>query len=213
MKVLRSVILACFVFLSLLAGQSTAPSKPPVASASSGVYQVGYMSNLVVHEGAYLNISNVGTLLDPDSDGQLCANVYVFDSEAEPLACCSCPVKPNTVVTMSAGTDLLPRQTFFSDPQSIVVKILFTAKPHSAACDASSIPISGITLARGGVAWSTTSHPNTSISPVSYEITELPLVKAELAWAELIKMVAICDFIVTYAQRTNICRGCKPAAQ
>jgi hypothetical protein len=39
--------------------------------------------------------------------GAICANVYVYDPSEEVVACCSCPVTPNGLVSLSAQKDLI----------------------------------------------------------------------------------------------------------
>jgi hypothetical protein len=39
--------------------------------------------------------------------GSLCANIYVFTPDEQPLECCSCPVTPNGLASFSAQRDLI----------------------------------------------------------------------------------------------------------
>jgi hypothetical protein len=48
-----------------------------------------------------VRITNPGT-----SGGNLCADIYVFDTNEEMSECCSCTVTPDGLLTLSVNTDL-----------------------------------------------------------------------------------------------------------
>jgi len=69
----------------------------------------------------YYNLGPVGgpvsdntlTIVNPGTTGgeSTCANIYVFDSNQNMLACCSCPVSPNGLLTLSVKNNLLNGST------------------------------------------------------------------------------------------------------
>lgn len=195
-----------------------------VASAltvGDGAFQTRYLSNLNVAD-SFVNLTNVGTVNGNDPAGRICANIYVFDPNEEPVSCCSCPITPNGLVSLSAVNSLVSNPLTFNNPTSIVVKILYTANPTGAACDAGLLPVpaplpaafpsTGLTLARGGRAWATTPHgliPNGQANPTSYQLAETPFDSSELSPSEYAKLVNICNFIQTYASRFGLCSGCR----
>jgi len=65
--------------------------------------------------------------------GDVCANIYVFDSNQEMLACCSCRLKANELVTASVSNQLTNNPLTSIIPSSGVIKILPTAA-GSAVC-------------------------------------------------------------------------------
>jgi len=51
---------------------------------------------------------NTMNIVNPGTTGEsTCANIYVFDSNQNMLACCSCPVSPNGLLTLSVKNNLL----------------------------------------------------------------------------------------------------------
>ena len=180
------------------------------AASRTGAYQVRYLANLNVAD-SYVNISNVGTVNGNDPAGQLCANIYVFDPNEEPVSCCACPVTPNGLVRLSARDSLVRNPLTFNNPTAAVVKILFTAKTAGDACDAGGLPVPvATTLARGGAAWAWTPHQNTSNN--RYELTETEFARSDLSISEYQKLAAVCRFIQTYASGFGLCKGCQTGA-
>lgn len=181
-------------------------------------YQVRYLANLNVAD-SYVNISNVGAVSGNDPAGRLCANIYVFDPNEEPVSCCACPVTPNGLVSLSARNSLISNPLTPGVPTAVVVKILFTA--NTGTCDAGMLPTpaplpaafpemaGALNLARGGVAHATTVHANTATSPASYQQTETRFANSELSPSEYYKLVYICNFIETYASKFGLCKGCQ----
>ena len=52
--------------------------------------------------------------------------MYVFDPSEEEVACCSCLVTPNALVSLSAKNDLINNVLTPAIPTSIVIKIVAT---------------------------------------------------------------------------------------
>lgn len=98
-------------------------------------------------------------------------------------------------------------------PNDIVVKPIFTAKEPGKGCNASVVRKDGSTPARGGRAWATTIHENTSSTPATRDVTESALAKADLMPAELYTLAGIRDFLETYTPKFGICRSCQPGAR
>ena len=186
---------------------------------SDGSYQVRYMSNLNAAD-SLINIVNVGTVSGNDPAGRICANIYVFDPNEEPVTCCACAVTPNGLVSVTALNSLSNPLTF-NNPSSVVVKILYT--PYSGGCDAGALPTTTAplpaafpfpfpALARGGQAWAATAHglvPNGQVNPTAYSMTETRFDNSSLSPTEYVKLVSICNFIETYASRFGLCKGCQ----
>jgi hypothetical protein len=65
--------------------------------------------------------------VDP-TKGYVCANIYVFDVQEEEVACCSCPLSPNSIHYLSTVNDLISN-TLTGKPltgNAIVIKIVGT---------------------------------------------------------------------------------------
>ena len=176
--------------------------------ADTAPYLVSYAANLNAGD-SFVNVANYGTLDGNDPAGAICVNVYVYDPNEEPVSCCSCPVTPNGLKTLSVRDDLISKPVSEgSAPNSVVVKLLATA-PVNGTCNA------GLTtsndngpLARGMGAWMTTLHALTSTTPPTWQPTQPEFAPSELSDSELFKLRAVCGFIQTNASGFGLCR-CK----
>src|SRR5271163_5190274 len=88
-------------------------------------YQVGYAANLNIGDSEF-NISNdgfrAGFYPNAMGAGNLCVNAFVFDPSEEEVACCSCLITPNGLISLSAKNDLINNVLTPAIPTSIVVK-------------------------------------------------------------------------------------------
>lgn len=177
------------------------PPPPPPPNTS---YLVSYASNLNIAD-SYVDITNFGTVNGNDTAGRLCANVYVFDANEEPVACCSCPVTPNGLVSLSVS-NIISKPLTPNNPTSVVIKLLGST-PNGGSCDAAN----PTPLARGLGAWRTTIHalgPANAASP-SWQQTDVPFTISELSESEYAKLRAVCSFIQTYGSSFGMCKGCQ----
>ncbi len=176
-------------------------------SAADGVFQLRYFANLNIAD-AVINLTNAGVLNGADPAGRLCTNVYVFDATSDMVACCSCPVAPNALASLSVKDDLLSNLLTPVVPTSIVVKLLSTA-PVAGTCNPRS-PLAA-NLARGMVAWGATVRATkVGTPPVTLlTSTETEFSKVELSATELAKLTTSCSFIQTNGSGFGICRSCR----
>ena len=175
--------------------------------APSDAFQVRYAANLNIGD-SFINITNGGTEGGTDTEGgNICVNTYVFDQSAEMLACCSCFVTPDALVSFSVKNQLISNNLTPEIPNSIVVKLLATSDPNNdngRSCNASSPTAND--LASGMVAWGTSLHalPTT---PVTYGITETQFAQPQLSASELANLATFCGFIQSESG-FGICKGC-----
>ena len=102
-----------------------------VAFAQDGAYQIGYAANLNVGDSK-VNISNDGWIAGPfgntvangNTQGNICANVYVFDPQEEEIGCCACLVTPDGLNSLSVQSDLISNNLTPAVPTSVVIKIV-----------------------------------------------------------------------------------------
>ena len=169
-------------------------------SLSAPALLIGYAANLAAGDSNF-NLTNAQGGTDPAGD--ICANVYVFDPEQELIACCSCPLTPNHLKTLSAKTDLIGNPLTLGSPPSITVAFV-----PSTVCDAGNVNL--LNMAPGLAGWGTTLH---SRPAGGYRVTETPLQPAPLSLAELQKIASYCAYIEADGTTYGICGSCSEGAQ
>jgi hypothetical protein len=202
----------------------------PVISGDS-IYQIGYASNVNAGD-SYVNISNDGASMVTTTiaaatnslavSGSFCANVYAFNPDEEILSCCSCPITPNGLVSLSVQRDLLNNTlTGRTNPSSVVIKLVAT-RPAVTTLGTTSNPcaLSAGNLfpsqffEPGMVAWGTKLHANTSTTTTTYSLTETPFTPAALtSAAELERLTNLCAFNLAQGSTYGICNSCELAGQ
>ena len=173
-------------------------------------FQVRYASNLGVADSV-INITNSGARgaglaagTSAATTGAICVNVYAFSPDEQMISCCSCPVTPNGLVSLSARADLISNTLTPAVPTSIVVKLLATA-PVGGSC-ASSAASPGATSS-GLVAWGTTVHAGPATGGNS--LTETAFIPATLSAGELTRLTQLCTFINANGSGFGLCRSCR----
>src|SRR5205085_10563215 len=101
--------------------------------------------------------------------GAFCANVYTFSPDEQLISCCSCPVTPNGLVSLSAKADLVSNTLTPAVPNSIVIKLLASA-PIGGSCTNSAA--SPGPVAAGMLAWGTTIHSKVVPPAAPFSTTE-----------------------------------------
>jgi hypothetical protein len=205
------------VFAAILS--SVAAFAQPAATLDSSFYLVRYASNLQATGGdSYINISNTGQFAagiasgtTPVVAGTLCANVYAFGPDEEILSCCSCPVTPNGLVSLSAKNDLMGNILGRFTPNSIVIKLVSTVPTTGTATGcANSANLTSIAGgAPGMVAWGTTLHANTGpLDTGHFGLTETPFTPALLSGGEVLRLSTLCTFAQAQGSLHGICNSC-----
>ena len=193
---LRFSVLACTIVMAI----SAFANGPDSADAP---FQIRYASNLNIGD-SYVNISNTGASITKSTpSGDLCVNVYAFSPDEQMIECCSCPVTPDGLVSLSVKKDLTDNPLTGVIVNSVVIKLLASAKPSTGSCDASNFT----TPAPGLTAWGTTLHLNTT--DTSYTLTETPFTPATLSAGEHSNLASSCGAIHTLGSGAGICRSCK----
>jgi len=196
-----------------------------VAFAQPGVtvdtpYQVRYASNLNVGDSV-INITNSGARgaglaagTSAATTGAICVNVYAFSPDEQMISCCSCPVTPNGLVSLSARQDLISNTLTPAVPTSIVVKLL-ASTPQGGSCSSSAANPLGLTS--GMLAWGTTVHAGATAGSAPV-VTETAFSPATLSGGdegrfvgigELSRLRDLCTFINANGSGFGICRSCR----
>ena len=183
-----------------------------LAQAVDTPFQVRYAANLSVGDSV-INVTNSGANgaslqsgTTASITGSLCVNVYAFSPDEQMVSCCSCPVTPNGLVSLSVRNDLVSNTLTPAVPTAVVVKLLATV-PVAGSCTNSAAAVTTATLAPGMLAWGTTIHA----TPVagSYGVTETAFSPATLSAGELSRIGNLCNFILANGSGFGVCRSCR----
>jgi hypothetical protein len=184
-----------------------------VAQTDDAPFQVGDPANLLIGDSV-VNITNSGASgaglgfgTTGSVTGAICVNVYVYSPDEEVVSCCSCPVTPNGLVSLSAQRDLINNPLTRGTPTSIVIKLLATA-PVGGSCNNSALLAGTPILVNGMLAWGTTLHANTS-APTTYAVTESAFAPATLSAGELARLAYGCGVVANVGSGFGICNSCR----
>lgn len=137
-------------------------------------FQVRYVANLNLGDSV-INITSGGARgaglaagTTAATTGAMCVNVYAFSPDEQMISCCSCPVTPNGLVSLSARRDLV---------NNTLTPAVPTANRGEALCDdAGSCSGSAANPGEptiGMLAWGTTVHAGAAAGSAA-AITETP---------------------------------------
>jgi hypothetical protein len=174
-------------------------------------FQVRYASNLNIGDSV-VNITNSGATgaglnagTTAATTGAICVNVYAFSPDEQMISCCSCPVTPNGLVSLSARQDLISNTLTPAVPTSIVVKLYATAPIANSCSNSAAAPGAAVT---GMLAFGTTVHAGAAAGSAA-AVTETPFLPASLSGGELNRLTQLCTFINATGSGFGICRSCR----
>ena len=200
---LRSTLLASFA-LSMVAF-----AQPNVTVDSP--FQVRYVANLNLGDSV-VNITNGGARgaglaagTSAATTGAICVNVYAFSPDEQMISCCSCPVTPNGLVSLSARRDLVNNTLTPAVPTAIVVKLL-ASTPVGNSCSGSAAAPGALTS--GMLAFGTTVHAGAAAGSDA-AITETQFLPATLSAGEFARLTNLCTFIQANGSGFGICSTCR----
>jgi hypothetical protein len=168
-------------------------------------FQVGYAADLN-NGDSVINLTNDGAL-EPTGSGNLCVNIYAFDSVEELLACCACMITPNGLASLSVNESLRSNTAGGEKPPSMVIELVATSTA-GAPCDPTNV--TAAQLAPGLRAWGTTLH---ALPGGRYGVTERAFSRTGLGATELAQLKSFCSFIVSDGTGSGICKGCSSGGQ
>jgi hypothetical protein len=181
---MRRISLSLIVFVAALSVGSALAQTAPQHLADT--YKVDYFDNANTSGApdAKLRLSNPGT-----AGGDVCADIYVFDTQQELSECCSCLLSPNGLRILSVNNDLngnpLTGKALIAGSIEIVSNVL-----TGSGCP--EFPTT-ITPASGGVrAWATHIQDNGN---GGWSITESSSQDATMTKAEENRLVSQCNAI------------------
>jgi hypothetical protein len=178
-------------------------------------YQVKYFSNLAVGDSV-INITNTGSNggvglgsgTSASVAGSICVNVACYDPREEIVSCCSCPVTPNGLVSLSLKTDIISNPLTPATPTSVVCKLIATV-PVAGSCVNSQLLAGTPVLATGMAAWGTTLHRNTSTTAITYDTTETAFTPAGLSASEQARFAYTCGVVANVGSGFGVCNSCR----
>jgi hypothetical protein len=176
-------------------------------AAFDTAFQVRYMSNLNAADSV-VNITNTGqqgAALPAGTaatiTGSICANIYAFSPDEQMISCCSCPVTPNGLVSLSARRDLISNTLTPAVPTSIVVKIVGSRPTRQGSCTNSAAAIDGDNIVGGLLSWGTTVKAGNATVETAFS-------SAFLSEGEGRRLRDLCNFIQANGSGFGICRSC-----
>lgn len=180
------------------------------AQASDTPFQVTQISELDRGE-AWVSITNTGassTVAFPTQNGTLCANIYVFSPDSTQLACCSCSVPANGLVSAAVKQSLLSTSPIrpLSVAPSVVVKMM-ASTGTGGVCNAATVGTGANVLATGLLAWNT-GVISSGTEPPAFFPTKTSFVPSTLSAAELTRLTTTCGFNQS-AGGAAVCKGCQ----
>lgn len=193
---------------STVTSNQTAPGAAASASIFVGEpFQISYAANLSAGD-SYVDATNSGASASTGTGsgstatipGSFCLNVYVFAPDEQPVECCSCPITPNGLASLSAQHDLITNPLTRATPTSVVIKLLATV-PVGGTCNGSAAALSTEILSAGLAAWNTTLHGGA--------LTETRFVPSTLSAGELQRLNGTCAYIAAYGSGFGICNSCR----
>jgi hypothetical protein len=187
----------------------------------SSPVQTLYATHLDVGD-AFINLTNAGVNgaglfygTTANVNGAICANVYAFSTDEQLVACCSCPVTPNALASLSVRNDLLNNiLSQQSIPTSLHITLTATV-PVDASCNGSAFAATtliggSVSSAPGLTAWGATLHANTSVTPAKFSMTENPFQSNVLSPQEAGRLQQLCMFVNANGSGFGICNSCRP---
>jgi len=184
------MVVACTLVASLALFVGTAWGQAPPADT----LKVDYFSNANT-TGApdgTVRITNAGT--SAVGNGNLCADIFVFDANEELSECCSCTVTPDGLLTLSVNTDLTGNPLTGAFLNTGVIKVV------SALTSGGDCPLpTKISAAAGIRTWTT------HIQNAGFAITEGASQDAAFSTAELGRLEGQCGSIKRVGSGSGVC--------
>jgi len=145
--------------------------------------------------------------------GYLCANLYVFDAHQEMQECCSCPISPNGIISLSLRRNLLANPLTGVAPTSGVIKLVsslpISVTPNgvspttaTAVCDAGEIGSAGETIVSDLRAWGTQFQV---LAQGKYAYTQSHSRPAPLSAAEAAFLPLACQMVRYLGSGQGVC--------
>lgn len=187
------------VALALATSAINSPAQSPAsANPFDAAYSISYFSNANVPGApdAQLRLSIDGT-----TEGNLCANIYVFNNDEEMEECCSCQVTPEGYLDLDVNKDLDGNPLTTPMPTRGVVKVVSSGGTCA--------PAATYKYQSGIRGWLT--HVQVGATSATFSTTEEELRDSYLSASELSTLQVTCSY-AQGSQRGGVC-SCSDAGQ
>lgn len=173
---------------------------------AQGTYYSDYYSNnagqVAGAPDQVIRIINVGANGTPISgSGDICANIYVFDSTQVMIACCSCRITPDECASASVAAQLTNSPLTGTVPQSGVVKVVTTP---AGTCD----PTAPLLGAETSMAQVLGTH--LQVTGGATFVTETATLSSPLGTAEADFLHTTCLFVQYLGGGRGVCTSSTP---
>jgi hypothetical protein len=176
------------------------------AAQTDDVYWLNYYTHPTKGPDTTFHIVNPGTAVTTlnnngiPTNGQLCADIYVFNTDEEEVACCGCELTPDSEITLSLGTDLLGNPINPRDVTTTGVVKIISGNLNASPCDPGA-ENTAITPTPELRAWATHDGPQGTAFPETEEsFAAAPLTGSELTFAE-----SLCSSIEAQGSGKGVC--------
>jgi hypothetical protein len=195
----------------ILAGANGSLSHAQTASVQvlavvTPTFSAAYFDASLIPTGApgpdeSIRIVNPGVQSTTSVLGDLCANIYVFDSKQELKECCSCPVTANGFIRLSVNSNLTNNPgngVPFNAGSVAVVPSVFSS---TTLCNPTSVaPVPSLDV------WGT----HVANRGTGFGLVETLAPSTPLSGSELTELQSVCGFIVSNQSGAGLCT-CGPA--
>ena len=128
-------LIALVALLVVAAVSSFAQGSVPASAFLVAEYSNNTNPNVADARIHLINVGTLGTPLTEPAAGNVCANIYVFDTQQEMIACCSCLITPDGRASAAVGADLTSNSVTGIAPTNGVIKIVATAAQNGSSCN------------------------------------------------------------------------------
>lgn len=143
-----------------------------------------------------IRIVNPGVQSTTSALGDLCANIYVFDSSQELKECCSCPVTANGYIRLSVNSNLTNNPGNGASFNVGSVAVVPSVLSATSACDPTTVsPVPSLNV------WGT----HVATKGAGFGLVETLAPSAPLSGPELTELQSICGFIVGNQSGAGVC--------
>jgi hypothetical protein len=179
---------------TLLATMATGSFSASASLTVTPLMTVSYFNRANAASSGYdatIRITNPGYVA-----GNLCAMVYVFDSNQEMNECCGCSVSDNGLLTLSLVNDLTANTLTGKAPAAGSIEMVPSEPGTNGQCNAASLTPNGELLG-----WET----NVQGSTGSFQVTEAPLALAPLGSSESQVLASECTMMQQLGSGAGSC--------